>query len=397
MQKNMLKPDWKNAERQKASLNGPTGKAYGIVALLWLSFQLLWYVCFGFHFDLEAEKYIGEAEYVLTNHHFSAGRFLFYSSTIFVIAFAYVTKLGLYGALFVIMAINLGCYLYFYKALCRLFQNAFLACLPVFFLLSLWPYQSWTLYLYTEALFYSVTMGLFAHLSLFKKITARYVIVAFFWLLLVVLSRPLGILFVPPVLLFFFFKLTTKQKFYFVGAVALMFVALNYIVQVVFTTTPDWNMQRAITEGDIICDVPGTPAEGLRLTNHSNQLYRLLYYITHNFSHFARLALTRLRYFFFLVRPYYSAFHNAYLIASLVFFYGCILLGAKRIINSFPSALLAFMGLSILLFALTIAVQCDDYHNRFFLTLMPFFTVMAAAVIGPFLSRQKIFASRYKG
>lgn len=393
----MLKPDLNNAQKQNYLFGHLTWKKYGVVALLWFFFQLLWSVCFGFHFNLEAEKYIGEAQYVLTNHHFSVGRYLFYSSTIFIIAFAYVTKLGAYGALFIIMAINLGCYLYFYKALHRLFQNAFLAYLPIVLLLSFWPYQSWTLYLYTEALFYSVVMGLFAHLSLFKKITLRYLIASFFWLLLVVLSRPLGILFVPPALLFFFFKLNGKQRLYFVGVAALAFVALNYIVQVVFTTTSDWNMQRAVTEGDIICDVPGTPAEGLRLTNNPNQLYRLFYYITHNVSHFAGLAFTRLRYFFFLVRPYYSFFHNAYLIASLLFFYGCILLGIKRIVNLFPSALLSFIVLSILLFALTIAVQCDDFHNRFFLTLMPFFSVMAVAVIGPFLYRQKFFASRYKG
>lgn len=397
MKKNLLKPDWQNAQQENNPLYRPTWKEYSVVALLWLFFQLLWYACFGPHFDLEAEKYIGEAQYVLANHHFSVGRFLFYSTTIFIIAFAYVLKLGLYGSLFIIMAINLGCYLYFYKALSRLFQSTGLAYLPIIFLLSFWPYQSWTFYLYTEALFYSVVMALFAHLSLFERITFRYVITTFFLLLLVVLSRPLGILFVPPTLVFFFFKLTRKQKFYFAGAVGLTLIALNYIVQVIFTTTSDWNMQRAITEGDIICDVPGTPAEGLQLINHPNQLYRLFYYVTHNFSHFTGLALTRLRYFFFMVRPYYSAFHNAYLVIYLIFLHGSILLGIMRIVHSLSFALLSFIGLSILLFALTIAVQCDDYHNRFFLTLMPFFGVLAVAVIGPFISRQKIFASRYKG
>lgn len=397
MQKITMKSDWKNAQRQTNSFNPPTWKMYGIVALLWLFFQLIWYVCFGFHFDLEAEKYIGEAQYVLANHRFSVGRFLFYSSTIFVIAFAYATKLGPYGALFIIMAINLACYLYFYKALCRLFKNAVVALLPIIFLLGFWPYQSWTLYLYTEALFYSAVMGLFAQLCLFNNLTVRYLVATIAWLLLLVLSRPLGILFAPPVLLFFFFKLTGRQKLYFVGAVALALVALNYIVQVVFTTTSDWNMQRALTEGDIICDVPGTPAEGLRLTNHPNQLYRLFYYVTHNVTHFAGLALTRLRYFFFMVRPYYSAFHNAYLLAYLFLLYGSVLAGIKQIATFFPNPLLSFMLLSILLFALTIAVQCDDYHNRFFLTLMPFFAVMAVAVIGPFVLWWKLFASRYKG
>lgn len=371
-------------------------KPYLFVVLLWLCFQLVWYFYVGVHFELEAEKYIYEAQYLLQHHHFSAARYLFYVTTVLVIVLSFLLKLGLNGALLLIMLINLIGYLYFFRALCVFFKDRFSPYLVIVMLLGFWPYQSWSLYLYTECLFYSAVLFLFAHLLLFRKLSIGYILTSFALLAFVVFSRPLGILFVPPVLLFFFFKLTKKQRVFFLGAVILALVALNFIVQVVFTTTRDWNMQRAITEGDIICDIPGERADRLVLTNHPNQLYRLFFYVTHNFAHFLRLAVVRLRYFFTMIRSYYSPFHNAFLIAFLTFWYGSILLGVKRIVKFIPAALLTFMVFSIFLLAMTTALQCDDYHNRFFLTLSPFFSLMTVVVLRPLFYRLPFFSKQHK-
>jgi hypothetical protein len=173
------------------------------------------------------------------------------------------------------------------------------------------------------------------------------------------------------------------------GVVGLLAVVLlNLVVQVVFTTTPDWNMKRALTENSIICDVPrAMAATDLDLSQHPNQLYQLFYFVTHNFTHFTSLALTRLRYFFVMMRDYYSTLHNVYLVVHLLFLYGSILVGIKRLLRTFPRALLVFAFSSILLFALAIALQCDDYHNRFALTLMPIYTTLAVWVLQPLLRK----------
>ncbi|NTS42124.1 hypothetical protein HRG84_14545 [Flavisolibacter sp. BT320] len=372
-------------------------KDFAIVLLSWLFFQVIWFLVLGVHFELEAEKYIGEAEYLLTHQQVSSPRYLFYITTVLVITLSFLLKLGLTGALLFIMFINLVAYLYFYKALCFFFRERLSPLLVIVMLLSFWPYQSWSLYLYTECIFYSAVMLLFAHLLLFRKLSKGYMVALLSMLAFVVFSRPLGILFVPPILLFIFFKLSKKQRFFFLGAVFFALVALNFIVQVVFTTTRDWDMQRAITEGDVICDIPGEKANSLILTNHSNQLYRLFYYITHNFDHFFALAVVRLRYFFTMVRSYYSPFHNGFLIAVLAIWYGCFLIGIKKIVSVFPAALLAFVISAIFLFAMTVAMQCDDYHNRFFLTLSPFFSVFTIVALKPLICRIPFFAKQYKG
>ncbi|MBB1282929.1 hypothetical protein HRH25_00990 [Flavisolibacter sp. BT320] len=373
------------------------GKGYTIVGLLWLCFQVIWFLSFGVHFELEAEKYIHEAKYLLEHQQFTSPRYLFYLTTVLVIMISFLLKLGLAGALLFIMGINLVSYLYFYKALCFFFRDRLSPLFVIVMLLSFWPYQSWSLYLYTECFFYSAVMFLFAHLLLFRNLTTGYILALFAILSFVVFSRPLGILFVPPVLLFIFFKLSKKQRFFFFGTVILALLALNFIVQVVFTTTRDWNMQRAITEGDIICDIPGEKVDDLVLTNHPNQLYQLSYYLIHNFDHFFGLAVVRLRYFFTMIRSYYSPFHNGFLIGYLALWYGCFLIGIRKLLYVFPVAVTVFILSSIFLFAMTVALQCDDYHNRFFLTLSPFFSVSSIVVLKPLIYRLLFFAKQHKG
>lgn len=347
-----------------------------LVILLWLFFQTIWAFWFGPHFDLEAVKYIGEAQYIAEHHQLSQFRYLFYFTTIAVIAFANAVHLGSYGALVIIMLINLWSYLLFFKALKKFFANKLSPFLVVGLLMSFWPYQSWSMFLFTECLFYSLVVVLFSYLLLYQKLSLRFVTVTALLLFLLIISRPLGILFVPPTLLFIFFKLSKRQRLYVAVAGILFLVLLNYIMQIVFTTTPDWNMTRALTEDSIICDIPRSGGgAGLDLSDSPNQFYQLFYYVTHNLSHFAGLALIRLKYFFGMVRDYYSSFHNLFIVAYLLVIYGSIVFGIKRILREVTLSLNVFIFSAIIIFACTIALQCDDYHNRFFLTLMPFFAL----------------------
>ncbi len=358
------------------------------VICLWLFFQLLWFLKFGFHFDLEAGKYIYEADYLLRHGRFSESRYLFYFATTAVIAFNKVIGTGLTGALISIMLFNLLSYLIFFRALKKLFTDRLSPLLIVAFLLYFWPYQSWSVYLFTECFFYSAVLLLFSHLLRFTRLNLRFTALLGLLLLLVTVSRPLGILFILPALLFVFLQLNKRQRIIAAASALVALILLNFVVQVVFTTTPDWNMKRALTEDSIICDMPRVrSARDLQLSQHPNQLYQLFYFVTHNFSHFAGLAVTRLRYFFVMTRDYYSSFHNLYLLVHLGVLYGSILFGIRKLVRTFPPALLSFALASILLFAATIALQCDDYHNRFALTLMPFYTTLAVWVWQPMLRR----------
>jgi hypothetical protein len=372
-------------------------KDFWIVIFLWIFFQTAWYLYLGIQFGLEAAKYIEEAQFILDHQHFSQFRYLFYFTTIAVIAIAKLLHVGLIGALIAIMLVNLFSYLYFFRALKLFFNNRAPAFWTIGILLSFWPYQSWSLFLFTECFFYSTVLLLFGHLLKFRTLNFNFLFKTAILLILVIFSRPLGILFIFPVLLFVFFKLSKKLRIYIFIAAFLFLLLLNFVMQIVFTTTPDWNMTRALTEDSIICDIPRADASAkLDLVNHPNQIYQLFYYVTHNFSHFAGLAAIRLQYFFTMVRNYYSSAHNYYLIAYLVLFYGSVILGLRKILRLVPVSLCMFLFISILLFALTIALQCDDYHNRFFLTLTPFFAFMTVLVLWPIMGRFSFFSKSRK-
>lgn len=365
---------------------------YVLVALIWLLFEVVWYLKFGFVFKLEATKYINEAGFLLENHHLSQSRYLFYLITILIIAFSFVLKLGVHGALIIIGLINLVACLYLFRALKKYFNSRQFAFLAIGIMMAFWPFQSWSLYLYTECIFYSLVMMLFARLMLYEKMNLSFLAGVSILLVLITLSRPLGILFWFPVLLFLYFHFNRRQRIYFYVALFCAVGALAWIVQIVFTTTHDWNMQRAFLEESIICDMPvNTKDRGLDVSDHPNQLYRLFYYISHNFSHFAGLAVVRLRYFFLMVRDYYSTLHNIYLLVHMGILYLAILIGWRNIRKTASKALLAFSISTILFFALAVAFQCDDYHNRFILTLTPVFVVLALTGVRPLL--QKMFNS----
>jgi hypothetical protein len=359
-----------------------------LLVFLWALAEFLLYLKFGFGFEMEAKKYISEADFIIQNQALSQGRYLFYLSTILVIAVCKMGGVGLYGAVFLLMLINLGSYLVFLKALKKVFNATWPALLVITFLLSFWPYQSWTLYLFTENLFYSTVMLLFSHLLLYNGMTRKFIGILMALLLMVIISRPLGILFVFPVLGFLFFHFTKRQRLFLLGGFMAAGVLLVWVVQIVFTTTPDWNMQRAFLEENIICGLPvtlsGTPID---MTENPSQLYRLFYYITHNFSHFSGLALKRLQLFFLNTRNYYSAAHNIYNLVYIFFLYGSIIIGFRQIRKTFSKGVLFFIFSVLFLFALTVSLQCDDFHNRFFLTLMPLLASLGISGCLPLVSK----------
>jgi len=353
-----------------------------LLVILYILFNALWLFLLGPHFSLESEKYIGQARLLTNGEQLTEARFLFYFSTIAVIAFALKCGLGLYGAMFSIMLINLACYLYFFKALRNIFSSKAAPYLVTGFLLSFWPYQSWSVYLYTECLFYSSVLLLLSHLLLFRRWNTTYLTRLCLIMVFVTISRPLGILFIIPLVVFFYFYLNRRQKLLFYIVAALLISVFNFVVQTVFTTTSDWNLQKVMQEGDLICNIPNPAGKSnLQITENPNQLYQLFYFVTHNFTYFWGLASKRLALFFTLRREYYSPFHNSYLLIFIGSLYSLILWRIQWIFKALPRPILVFSGMVICSFAAAVALQCDDYHNRFFLSLMPFWAVLAAAGI----------------
>jgi len=53
---------------------------------------------------------------------------------------------------------------------------------------------------------------------------------------------------------------------------------------------------------------------------------------------------------------------------------------------NFNKSIAIFLTSSIVIYALAISFQCDDYHNRFALSIYPFFVILAARATEYFIS-----------
>lgn len=350
-----------------------------LTGIMWLVSTLIYLSIHGVVTALEADKYILEAQQFIKTGSFSAPRFYFYCATIFIITFALQIKIGLFGAFVIQALINLFAFTIFYKALVKIFQNPFTPLIIIFYLLAFSPYQSWIVFLYTESVFFSAILILTSVLILYKPDQLKNIVIILLALFFTVISRPLGILFGVGVYLYFFYHAGKKWKIIIACSSVFMLVLGYFIVNTIFLTIHDWRITQAFEEESIICDMPASlPYQKLDLSQSGSPVFKLWYYITHNFSHFLRFAGIKVQYFFIMTRNYYSSFHNYFLLLNVIPVY-LLAIGSFYIEKKYISREIAvFITCSIVMYTLTIVFQCDDYHNRFILSIYPFFILLAA-------------------
>lgn len=358
-----------------------------IICFAWLCSTLIYLKLYGIFTGLEAEKYINEAHSLLKTGTFSEPRFWFYSITIFVLAISFKLKIGITGAFIIQALINLFAYLFFAKALIAIFKNAVTAILIVVYLLAFLPYQTWVVFLFTESLFFSLILILFSFLVLYKPVNTKNFIITCLLALLVIMARPLGLLFAGSCFVYIFCNVNYGWKKTMGFSTILLAIGAYYCINIIFSTIPDWHITQAFEQESIICNLPATPPYTvLKLSTTGSPVFQLYYYLTHNFSHFLHFTGVKLNYFFLMARPYYSKLHNYFLVFSNIILYTLAFTGLYFKKTAFNKGIIPFVLCSILLYTLTIIFQCDDYHNRFILSIYPFFVILAARSAEYFLS-----------
>jgi hypothetical protein len=131
---------------------------------------------------------------------------------------------------------------------------------------------------------------------------------------------------------------------------------------------------------NIICGVPTINDADIKTLEKGNSVQGLSYYIFNNGKQFSRLAALKTVSFFGLVRNYYSTFHNIYLVLFFYPFYLLVLAGIWKIFRK-KSSVFYYMFTIILLYWITTLLTCDDWHNRFILTVTPFIFLIGFSVV----------------
>ena len=189
-------------------------KSYFILVIVWLVIQSGLLLHNGIVTNGEAIPYIHEADYFIANATFTSSKFIFYSVYILLLALFKKAGLQAIGVYVVQAALNLYAMYCFFKLTNRVTKNNTTAFFATALLIVCIPWQDWTTYLYTESVFCSIVI-IFSHSLFYLKQNSKqgfaFVLIL---LLLLLFSRPTGLLFIPVTALLFVYRWIKKGKIF---------------------------------------------------------------------------------------------------------------------------------------------------------------------------------------
>jgi hypothetical protein len=162
------------------------------------------------------------------------------------------------------------------------------------------------------------------------------------------------------------------------------------VIQNIFHGGEDMDAMKPFIEEHIICFVPNKPQGAqLDLKYYNNGVQDIFYYIIYNPLHFSKLMLLRLYSFFKFTRPWYSPLHNLLLTGFILPVYFFFLIGVYSF-SRMKKKFFIFFVAAIILYALATTFQCDDWHSRFTMPVLPPIFVLAAYGLLYLLKKKKI-------
>lgn len=358
-----------------------------ILIAIWASVHLLLISHFGIVTKGEPEKYIREANNLINYGNLSSSNFWLYSTQIFLIFFSLKIKLGYEFVIGLQLIFSLIATLSFYRLSTFLFTRTAGVIATVWFLLNL-PIHQFNTFLQTDSLFYSFIVIYACYLLMIRRLSVKVIACILLALMLISITRPTGLFFFPATFLYLYFRFFKRFRFsykiLFLISISIVFL---YFLNAALGSGGELDFMLPARDERIICGVPTLPYfVRIDEIENGNSLYGLFYYISHNLSQFARLAFQRSIAFFGLVRPYYNTTHNIYLVILFYPIYLMGLLSIKYWIKNNPFVLVFIFSLVSFTWT-TVILSCDDWHNRFYLTISPYLIILALPVISRLFSK----------
>lgn len=365
-------------------------KRIAVTAVIYFSISAFLLFRWGIQLGGEADKFIENANRIINGQELFNGIFGYFY-ILYSLLVALCIKLSL-NLLFVgIFQIGLSFLSAFclYKLLKQVLVNNNIAFLFFLAYLLCYPVQKWNFFLYSESVHTSLlVIGIYYFNKwLFEK--QRSSLISFLIVLLLILfSRPVGLLFllsVFTVLIFWLYQNKKRILFYILTGISIVSVVI--ILNSPFTAfvNPD-----SIRRMEIICQVPESNNAVAYKEYNREGLYKAFIVIKDEigFRNFFKTGVKKLGCFFGMYRPYYSWQNNLLLICFTVF-YPFVVIGlfSKTFKNFYYVRL---FSMAYLLFTtIGIFFTCDEWSNRFISPVFPFILILAA---GGFLSIWKWFS-----
>lgn len=329
--------------------------------------------------NLEASKYIDEANFFLHYGKFNSGNHYLYSTQIFLIAAVLKLHIGFSVIVFIQLLLNLFATVMFNKLAISFLKKPVLATLAAFFFIINISYQTYTSFLFTESIFYSLTIIYSSYVLCLEKISLQNLLFILLFSALLCITRPTGILFFMATVIYIFFRFLNRIHILYkilvlVTSVAMFLITINAMLQ----AGGSLDFMLPFKKENIICGVNTVNAADIKTLEKGNSLKGIIYYIFNNEQQFLKLAKLKTLAFFGMLRTYYSLSHNVFLILFFYPFYILSFIGIWKKIKQSDKRIIYIITI-MLLYWITTLLTCDDWHNRFILTVTPFLFLLGFA------------------
>jgi 4-amino-4-deoxy-L-arabinose transferase-like glycosyltransferase len=350
-----------------------------ILIAAWALMQAVILYTYGIVTVNEARKYIEQADLFSQTGAVSSPNMWMYSVQIFFIAAAKQLGTGYISVIMVQLLFNALATFSLYRLFEKLSnkKTAFIGTL--LFILN-YPLHTFNTFLYTESLFFSFTILLSCFILRLEKLSTSSLLKILLFLLLICFTRPSGLLFVPCVSLYLFFRFFKSYPLLLKAAAAVVVsIVFLFILNRALGSGGELDFLLPFREEHIICGVP-TVTNAAQGTHNNNSLWGIMLYIFDHPEQFARLAWLRTKAFFGLYRSYYSTGHNIYLVVYFFSLYLMVIISFREWVIK-NKWLLMYCIAAILITWATAIFTCDDWHNRFFLSIAPYIHILCVPVL----------------
>jgi hypothetical protein len=365
-----------------------------LLCILWLLVNAFLLLKNGIVTSGEAEKYLRQAHQFVSTGSLESSNFRFYFIPIALLSLCIKLRLSFAWMVALQIALNGLATVFFYKTVTQLFSAGKIAFIATILLLLNLPYQTYNSFLQTESIFQSVSLLLVCLMARTKQPSAGQIGIILFSLLVLSVTRPNGLLYLPIVWLFI--CLTTLRKAWVqLSFLGLGFALFLFLLNLAMGSGGELDFILPFREQHIICGVPTAFTPDKVITPPAdNSIGGLLAYIFHHFGLFTRLALLKSRYFWGLCRDYFSSGHNLYLI---LYFYPpalAALISLPWWRRNQPLTLLCLLA-PVFLTWIMVILTCDDWQNRVYLGISPFLLILGLPILNrSFFLRKRLSKNR---
>lgn len=352
-----------------------------IVAGVWLLLQVLLIKQFGLVTNFEASKYLEQANVLLANGAYTTNNFIFYSTEILLIAFCLKLGISLWFVALVQLLLNALSLMVFFRMVERLTNNNLVAFVATLLLAGMYYYQLYNVHLFTESLFFSFTIFFTSYLFLCNRLKIKSVLFITLGILLLTLTRPTGLLFLPATVFFIIFRFSRKKALpIFLVTILGGLTVFYFLLNAALGSGGEFDFLLPYTEEHIICGVPTALKPNIiSLPVEKNSVEGLWHIIIDNGSLFFRLAKDRFLAFWGVQRSYFSFGHNLFVAIYFYTLYIFIFVGLRKMIRYLlPQTV--FLVTYIFLVTCTVLLSCDEWHNRFLYSILPLLLLLATGV-----------------